>query len=184
MTSQSFLFVSNILSFEEGKGYLKVKCLIAELDKTSLNGNRYKFTESQQICESIRGKPVRFGTTWVGRHLKDAPIIGVVHRAWTEGKRLLAWIRIHSKEFIDGIRSGVQYKFSFGGQAESRKVVATEEGYYQELSGVKPNHLQMLSPDSLAGFPSTKILEVEESVMYAAKDWRSLLPALIAGDII
>ena len=177
MSNQTYLFVSSVGKFEESVGL--VSCTFMELDKKSENGRLYRFEDAEQIIETLIGSPIRYGINWLGKHLEGSETreVGFVESAELIGKKVVGSIRITSKDILSKIKSGVKFLLSVGGKAG----MVLKKGFV-EMINPKVEHVQLFpTSQGEAGFSSAKvekILEIEESVLYAGSNTLALLTAL------
>jgi hypothetical protein len=166
----SFFFVTSEVEFQEAteKG-ARVLATFMELDTPSSNNRIYRIEEAKTIAKSLIGKPIRYGYNWLGKHLKEVPVIGIVEQAWQEAKKIKGIVRIWEKGVVDTLKAGAKYLFSVGGVAEFSEVIQKGKQLFQRLHNALCTHLQLLPNDpDRAGFPTAKmheIIEINESVM-------------------
>ena len=166
----SFIFVTSEVEFQEAteKG-ARIFATFMELDTPSANNRIYRIEEAKSLADSLIGKPIRYGYDWLGKHLKQVPVIGIVEQAWQEAKKIKGIVRIWDKGIIDTLKAGAKYLFSVGGVAEFAEVVQKGKQLFQRLHNALCTHLQLLPNDPQgAGFPTAKmheIIEINESVM-------------------
>jgi hypothetical protein len=145
-----------------------------ELDTPSANNRIYRLEEATKIAKSLIGKPIRYGADWLGKHLKEVPIIGIVEQAWQDAKKIKGIVRIWEKSIIDTLKNGAKYLFSVGGIADFAEVIQKGKQLFQRLHNAICTHLQLLPNDpKAAGFPTAKmheIIEINESVMISQCD--------------
>lgn len=171
----SFFFVTSEVEFQEAdeKG-ARIFATFMELDTPSTNNRIYLLEEGKSIAESLIGKPIRYGANWLGKHLKEVPVIGIVEQAWQEAKKIKGIVRIWEKGVIDTLKSGAKYLFSVGGIAEFAEVIQKGKQLFQRLHNAICTHLQLLPNDpKAAGFPTAKmheVIEINESVMISQCD--------------
>ena len=166
----SFLFVSSEVEFQEAteKG-ARVLATFMELDTPSSNNRIYRVEEGAKIAKSLIGKPIRYGANWIGKHLMQVPVIGIVEQAWQEAKKIKGIVRIWEKGIVDTLKNGAKYLFSVGGIADFAEVLQKGKQLFQRLHNAVCTHLQLLPNDPQgAGFPTAKmheVIEINESVM-------------------
>jgi len=170
MSSESqFLFVSKTIEFNESTAL--VSAVFCELDKKSENGRVYRFSDANEIIESLIGSVVYFGVDIFGRHLKNK-VVGIVEEAVLVGKTIKGKIRIDSQSIIEKLKSGVKFLVSIGGTAYAK----IRKGFMEMVNPIV-NHIaiwessqrNIYGEKQSAGFSSAKIdkiLEIEESVLF------------------
>lgn len=163
----SFFFITGEIEFQEAtkKGAL-ILATLALLDTVSANDRIYRIEEGASIAKSLIGKPVRYGSDWLGRHLKKVQIIGAVEKAWEEGKKIKGLVRVWNKELVERLKKGFKPLFSIGGVAEFAELIKKGKKIITKLYNAVCTHLQLLPSD--AGFPTAKmhkLIEINESVI-------------------
>jgi len=177
--TQPFLFVTkDVHTCMESAKIAYVKCTALELDKPSINGRIYAFSEGDEIAESMVDKPVYYDLDWKGKHRLDEEPVGKILVAKRIGKKIKAILGITDLKVIDKLRKGLKFLFSVGGHAKTFKVISTGKRIVEKLYGTVVQHLQMI-PDgknifgkSKVGFPEAKmekLIEIRESVLYVGK---------------
>jgi len=167
----SFFFVTEEYEFQEAteKG-ARILATLMELDTPSTNNRIYRLEEAKSICNSLTNKPIRYGANWLGKHLKNVPIIGMVETAWQEAKKIKGIVRIWDKGIIETLKKGTKYLFSVGGVADFGEVVQKGRQLFMKLWNAVCTHLQLLPESTPAGFPTAKmheVIEINESCMIA-----------------
>lgn len=174
--SVEFYVITKEVEFEETleKG-ARILATIMELEKPSRNNRLYKITEGEQIANSLKGKPVYYGTDAFGRHdnpfknkkSKNEPV-GFVEVARVVGNKIKGVIRIFNNKMITALRKGVKYLFSVGGNAISETIKKIKGKLIHILTGARCNHLQIIDMGTPVGFPDAKmekLIEIQETVM-------------------
>jgi len=171
-----FFVITKEIEFEETveKG-ARILATVMELEKVSKNKRLYQIKEGKQIADSLKGKPIYYGTDVFGRH--DNPIknpkskkepVGFVETARVVGNKIKAVIRIFNEKLISALKKGVRYLFSIGGQAISETIKKIGNKIVHVLNGARCNHLQLVDKGTPVGFPSAKmekLIEIQETVM-------------------
>lgn len=171
-----FFVITKEVEFEEtmDKG-ARILATIMELEKPSKNDCLYLIKEGKQIADSLKGKPVYYGTDPFGRH--DNPIknpkskkqpVGFVEIARVVGNKIKGVIRIFNNKMISALRKGVKYLFSVGGNAISETIKKIKGKIVHILHGARCNHLQVVDMGIPVGFPNAKmekLIEIQETVM-------------------
>lgn len=169
--TKSFFFVTNEVEFQEStkKKGARILATFMELDTISQNKRVYRVEEGKSIARSLIGKAVRFGADWFGKHIKNVPNIGIVEKAFQEGKKIKGVIRVWDKDIVSQLKRGIKFLFSVGGVADFAEVVKKGKRVFTRLYNAVCTHLQMLPNDPKgAGFPTAKmhkIIEINESVI-------------------
>jgi len=193
MTDSNFWFISPEVkvTFEESTAGAILTATVMELEKASRNGRLYRIEEAEQIAKSLKGVDVYYGTDWAGRH--DNPVargekskakpVGIVERAWIEGNKVKARIRIIGQGIIEALKQGVKYLFSVGGNAVSETIKKIGNKLVHILKGARVNHLQIIDEGTPVGFPNAKmekLIEINETVLLC-KDGVCECPVPITG---
>jgi len=183
MSSNSFLFVNGIESFEESQKGAVCDATFLTLDKVSENGRRYNFEDSDLIIETLRNAPIRLGITITGKHRKSRQV-GVVKQVFMEGKTVKGKILVTAKDIISKLKKGVKFLLSVGGKALG---ALTKFGKKMFMNMIKPQvtHVQMFSVDEgKSGFPEAKVnrvIDFGESLLYCSE---KSIAHLVALDVI
>jgi len=166
----SFFFITTEVEFQEAtKKGARILATFMELDTPSQNGRIYRFVEGKKIAKSLIGRYIKFGASWIGKHLKKVPKIGIVESAFQKGKKIKGIVRIWDKGIIKQLKRGVRFLFSVGGVAQFGEIIQKGKQFFTKLHNAVCTHLQLLpnDPDG-AGFPTAKmhkIIEINESFM-------------------
>lgn len=174
--SDSFLFISHDIEFEETEKGATIIATVLELEKSSANNRLYKIEEGEAIALSLEGKPVYYGIEpTTGKH--DNPLmrerskatpVGFVETAKVLGNRIKAVIRILNHSLIEKLKKGTKFLFSVGGHAISETLKEVAGKMVHVLQGARCNHLQIVDLNVKVGFPNAeleKVLEINETVM-------------------
>ena len=174
--TESFLFVTPEVSFEETDSGARITATVMELEKISHNGRLYRIEEGDQIAKSLEGKPVYYGTDWAGRHENPlmreeskAKPVGFVESAKVVGNKIKAVIKIISQGLVESLKQGVKFLFSVGGNAISEVKKKIGNRIVSILKGARCNHLQIVDKGTPVGFPNAKmekVVEINETVMF------------------
>ena len=176
MSNEKYFIIlgANEIELEESvNNEVRVLATVLELDIPSKNGRLYQFGEGETIAKSLEGKPVYYGTNWLGKH--DNPLVmresknepvGIVEKCWVAGNKIKAKIKIYGESLANKIRGGAKFLFSVGGVAKNFIKKRIGDRNVDVLEGAKCNHLQIIDGSTPVGFPSAKlekILNVNET---------------------
>lgn len=164
----------------ESKDYTIVKGTLLSAGFTG-NGHFYSFAEVKRIAKDLVGKPVRFGSSRIGKHFKTkAYEVGKVLETWIDSakKRILGRVKIWNTSKVPQIVETIKYYgsrmgFSIGGKASRLdpilknglpQLISTGHGILARIIGMKVKHLQIIPPETPRGQESAKVEEVEETL--------------------
>jgi len=169
MTRESYLYVSKVSDFEESTALCQVT--FAELDKKSTNNRVYRFSDAQGIIQSLIGSVVKFGVDKMGKHIRFAPLVGIVESAFLEGKTIKGKIRIDSQDIINKLKKGIKFLVSIGGFGSAivhKTFTEIVEPIIEHVQIWQASQTNILGEKQIAGFSKAKIekvLEIEESCL-------------------
>jgi hypothetical protein len=165
-----------------------LKGTFLKLESATKNGNIYVVEEAQQIANGLIGMPVFFGTNPLDRNKHDKDLehpeetsIGRVFKTIiNEAKKTIeGWVEVWNNakfpDLVQKIKKG--WGFSIGGKASDKQYTGTVNPFGKlivRVFGMKPNHLQLLSPETPRGQDDAKvedIKDVEESLSFDPCPW-------------
>lgn len=165
-----------------------LKGTLLKLESITKNGNIYQIEEAQEIASGLVGMPVFYGTDPLNRnkHIKDLEhpetiSIGRVFKTLVnEAKKTIeGWVEVWNNstfpDLVQKIKKG--WGFSIGGKATDLQLTGGVNAlgrFIKRVFGLKPHHLQLLSPELPRGQDEAKVeevKEVEESLSFDPCPW-------------
>jgi len=180
MNSSIITYLSPFVIEEtKAKEYLVLKaCLLSE--GLTGNGHYYEIGEMKKITKQLEGKPVYYGASSKGKHLKGAiQQIGRVLEVWldkTKNKimgRIKVWNTQKFPRIIETIQAfGKGMGISVGGIGGLIPIlrnglpvlIKTGHGFLAKVINFIAKHIQLIPPNVPRGQESAKVLELEEAL--------------------
>jgi hypothetical protein len=198
MVDYNFLITGPLELEESFQDRIILSGVVLKLDSETKNGRIYQIEEADQIAQDLVGMPVFFGVkpphlintpqglaVQKGKHdkdLNDLPSsIGRVFKTIHDkaNKTIKAWIEVWNNQkypdLVQRIKTG--WGFSIGGLAQDLKdtgMINAIGKVVKKVFGMKPNHLQLLEPDTPRGQDDAKVDDikaVEETFNFDPCPW-------------